>query len=146
MPQKHLVFVYGTLLQGLCNHRRLEGAEFLGEAETVAHFTMFAHSGFPAVTCAPLYPIKGQVFSVDEEGLAKLDRLEGYVEGRSTNHYQRKLVTVNGADVKCNAWMYYQDANTPYGMEKLKHGDYRFHLLVAEAEKYADSILGADVV
>ena len=84
------VFVYGSLLKGLHNHRVLRGAKFLGEARTLeAHFTLHDLGQFPAVTCDGVDTIKGEVYEVDKETAERLDHLEGY-----PNFYDRKLVEV----------------------------------------------------
>jgi len=38
---QHLVFVYGTLRKGECNHHFLSSAQFLGQHETDAQFAQY---------------------------------------------------------------------------------------------------------
>jgi gamma-glutamylcyclotransferase (GGCT)/AIG2-like uncharacterized protein YtfP len=74
---KNLVFVYGTLMRGRGNHGFLHGARFLGAGRV---------EGLALYDVTPYYPgavreeggaVLGEVYEVDEEMLADLDRLEG---------------------------------------------------------------------
>lgn len=71
-----LVFCYGTLKQGFGNHHLLETSTRLGEATTTG--TMYSMGWFPAITLKGDTTIKGEVYDVDADTLARLDRLEGY--------------------------------------------------------------------
>jgi len=107
------VFVYGTLMEGFGNHRRLEDARSVGPGETTDTFEMWTHTGFPYVCeknasgdwldhADAFTPITGEVYEVDEAGMYGLDRLEGY-----PTHYTRRVVQVRlvgGEHVA--AWMY----------------------------------------
>ena len=73
-----LIFVYGTLKRGYLNHQLLDGAEFLGEAETLPCYRMFNLS-FPClVETAPGKGrcCKGEVYRVNDWTLECIDRLE----------------------------------------------------------------------
>lgn len=95
---KNLVFVYGTLRQGFHNHRFLQWtgheATFIGDAVTVNRFNMIA-CGFPILLRPlgdgvnvedqmPALQVVGEVYEVDDETLANLDRLEGVARGMYT--------------------------------------------------------------
>jgi gamma-glutamylaminecyclotransferase len=85
----HRVFVYGTLKRGFCNHRLLEGCEFLGSAATVPAYRMI-ETGFPVIMPDPEgKPVSGEVYAVDDKTLERLDRQER--EGLS---YDRRLIDV----------------------------------------------------
>lgn len=91
----HRVFVYGTLKRGYPNNPLLEGSEFLGEAVTVLTYkavTVPAYktvrSSFPVIMPDPSgKPVAGEIYSVDDATLARLDQLER--EGRS---YDRVMI------------------------------------------------------
>lgn len=75
------IFVYGTLLSGEPNHRLLVSAKFIGEARTRPEFTFHDLGGCPgAVRYSKLEPVAivGELYAVDAETLAALDRLEGH--------------------------------------------------------------------
>lgn len=95
MTNKHKIFVYGTLRRGYGNNRLLEGQTFLGEAYTRdPNFAMVSNGWFPYVIrqATDYYHdqpnaighIWGELWEVDDEALARCDRLEG-----TPNHYQR---------------------------------------------------------
>ena len=84
----HRVFVYGTLKSGFRNHYLLEGAEFFGGAATVPTYKMI-ENGFPVIMPdLEGKPLAGEIYTVDDETLARLDQLE-----REGSSYDRKLTT-----------------------------------------------------
>jgi gamma-glutamylaminecyclotransferase len=90
----HRVFVYGTLKSGFWNHYLLEGCEFFGGAGTVPTYKMIENkmieNGFPVIMPDPEgKPIAGEIYTVDDETLARLDQLE-----REGSSYDRKLIDV----------------------------------------------------
>lgn len=87
---RQLVFVYGTLKRGCCNHGWMRGATYVGEARTQSQFRMFDLGGFPG-----LYEmeedglsIAGELWRVSSSGLRRLDILED-VEG---GEYRKELI------------------------------------------------------
>jgi gamma-glutamylcyclotransferase (GGCT)/AIG2-like uncharacterized protein YtfP len=77
------VFVYGTLKRGGSNHRFLAGQNFLGPARTVPGFTLYSLGDYPGMVRAPgdTTGVIGELWTVDDNCLAELDRLEGLDEG-----------------------------------------------------------------
>ncbi len=73
--ERHLVFVYGTLKRGQGNHHWLEGAVFLGEA-SLTGAVLHDLGPFPMAIEGD-GTVHGEVYGVNEAGLARLDRLEG---------------------------------------------------------------------
>ncbi len=75
------VFVYGTLKRGQCRGSVLMGQVFLGEQTTKPLYQMYKISSFPGIMLAenssPV-PIKGELWSVDEITLRRLDQIEGH--------------------------------------------------------------------
>jgi gamma-glutamylcyclotransferase (GGCT)/AIG2-like uncharacterized protein YtfP len=85
----HRVFVYGTLKSGFRNHYLLKGCEFIGAAATVPTYKMIENS-FPVIMPDPAgKPLAGEIYTVDDETLARLDQLE-----REGSSYDRKLIDV----------------------------------------------------
>ena len=102
----HRVFVYGTLKQGYPNNPLLEGSEFLGEAVTVLTYKM-VETSFPVIMPDPSgKPVAGEIYTVDDATLARLDELER--EGRS---YDRVMIDTmlplsNGECLPTQAFIY----------------------------------------
>ncbi len=74
------LFVYGTLKRGCSNHGVLRGAEFAGEAATEPAYLLFNCGSYPGLVRAGKgeagTAIRGELYCVDEELLAALDRFE----------------------------------------------------------------------
>jgi len=124
----HKVFVYGSLLRGLGNHRLLSDSTFLGEAATKPYFLMVDLGYFPGlIEDIDGVSIKGEVYEVSDEILHRLDMLEGFREHDPKNGlYNRKeIVTQFGT-----ALVYiYNHHNRVYTSDRLvKDGDWRSHL------------------
>lgn len=85
-----LIFVYGTLKRGCSNHPFLDGQAFVGTAETAPGFALYALDGYPGMVTGADNPagVSGEVWSVDDACLARLDELEGTAEGM----YRREAV------------------------------------------------------
>lgn len=124
-----IVAVYGSLRQGLGNHRLLDndGVEFLGKGETVSKANMVSLGAFPAITqpsaSGGSYPINVEVYSVDDDTFNNLERLEGY-----PTFYDREVVQVVMSDKRIvNANIYFI-ADINRGRDVLEHGDWVLHL------------------
>lgn len=78
-----LIFVYGTLKRGYSNHHCMAGQEYLGAALTAPGYVLFDLGGYPGMVADPgaAVGVSGEVWNVDDECLAGLDRLEGTAEG-----------------------------------------------------------------
>ncbi|RTZ14288.1 gamma-glutamylcyclotransferase [Vibrio aquaticus] len=72
---QHLVFVYGTLRYGECNHHLLAQSSCLGNHTTAPVYALYDLGAYPAVIEGHS-AIVGEVYHVDEETLAQLDLLE----------------------------------------------------------------------
>lgn len=86
------LFVYGTLKRGCSNHAQMAGAQFLGLARTPPGYRLYDLGGYPAIVARPgdANAVVGEVWSVDPEVLARLDRFEGVHEGL----YRRENITL----------------------------------------------------
>jgi gamma-glutamylaminecyclotransferase len=87
-----LLFVYGTLKRGGSNHALMAGQNFLGEARTQPGYRLYALDGHPGMVAKSddRDGVTGEVWSVDEDRLAELDRFEGLTE----RLYRREPVKV----------------------------------------------------
>lgn len=116
MDTLHKIFVYGTLRQSHSNHQLLENACCYGVGTTVDNYSMYIAGGYPFVVGSEArYPIVGELYGVDDETLAKLDKMEGH-----PHYYARREITVIVADQEYTAWMY---VRVPHGV-LLPSGDF----------------------
>jgi gamma-glutamylaminecyclotransferase len=122
------VFVYGTLMKGLSNHALLENSEMVAKGEINGR--VFDAGSFPALVPPDhseenwaSQTVRGEVYSVDQKTLDRLDILEGH-----PNLYVRKHIAVKTG--KPYAWMrcevYYWNSHRL--LDQITHGDYRKHL------------------
>ncbi|XP_021752320.1 putative gamma-glutamylcyclotransferase At3g02910 [Chenopodium quinoa] len=130
--KRRLIFTYGTLKKGFSNHRLME--ELMGNGDSTFIGSFRTAEKYPLV-CGPYrvpfllnLPGKGdmvwgEVYSVSETGLARLDELEGVTRG----HYQRLPIQIadlpNGKDLdldtaEAEAEAYYADES--YAQEMWK--------------------------
>jgi gamma-glutamylaminecyclotransferase len=85
----NLLFTYGTLMRGFCNHRLLAGSKFLGHAKTEDSFILY-DLGFPGMADEESQTqVAGELFRIDDDTLARCDRLEGV-----PHLYRREQITV----------------------------------------------------
>lgn len=87
------VFVYGTLKRGRANHHWLAGQRFIAEARTQPLYRLHDMGGYPGMIRAEKgLSIAGEIWEVDEAGLARLDELEDVAGGE----YERVLIELEG--------------------------------------------------
>ena len=91
------LFVYGSLMKGFHNHNIIENFPFLGEYETVEtyHLVGAKSKSFPYLTSykmsnnIPFTRVKGEVYTITNEVLERLDILEGH-----PHNYTRKNINI----------------------------------------------------
>lgn len=101
------ILVYGSLKQKCGNHSLMDqiSAKLLGYDSISGEFRMMSFGGFPGVVRTnlqdkpPVHTIFGELYSIDEEGLAALDMLESH-----PNFYERFKYRTDVLDYR--AWMY----------------------------------------
>lgn len=95
------LFVYGTLMQGFWNNRRLEGATFLANATVPGYIVSLG--GFPGYKRLGKdegdMSVLGELYEVDDVILARCDQLEGY--RGPDDHYN----FYNRIQVPCQGWL-----------------------------------------
>ena len=131
----HLIFVYGTLKSGQIRNNVLRDQRYIGIATTEPQYAMFQISGFPALVDsvkavadgqpAPNRRVWGELYEVDEDCIAELDKIEGV----SRNLFERREVKLD------ETWPSYLPTN----------GDVfaNFFRKTAEAYIYKQSVAGA---
>lgn len=112
------LFVYGSLMAGLSNHGRLQGARFIGRA-TAAGFSMHSLGGFPGVVREGEGSVHGEVYEVDGAMLTDIDRLEGH-----PRFYRRTLIRLTDGS---SAETYLLQPHHVSGTKLVASGDWRKH-------------------
>ncbi len=92
---QHDIFVYGTLREGYPNHHHNVGVRKTGTFRTIEHFPLLliGQRYSPCLIYSPGegYPVRGEVYRVDDEGLALMDKLERI---EAPDGYQRRQILV----------------------------------------------------
>jgi gamma-glutamylcyclotransferase (GGCT)/AIG2-like uncharacterized protein YtfP len=114
-----LVFVYGTLRPGQRNHHFMATATHYGAYVTPACFTLLDTGPYPAALDEGATALVGDVFAVDEDTFAALDRLEDY----PVHYTRREIDTVHG-----RAWIYLWIAARDPAWPVIRHGDWCRHV------------------
>lgn len=107
MTNKNIVFVYGTFMRGKIGHSVMKtasigGCKYLGPAYTVQHFSMYDCGEFPTVVQDPNgFPLKGEVYEVDDATLHLMDDIEGHPD-----FFERREFLLDTGQL---AWVYTWD-------------------------------------
>lgn len=119
-----LIAVYGSLLEGLHNHRLISDAHYVGDFTTDGFFTMYDLGSFPAITSTGNSTIEMSVYAVNEKEAKDVDRLEGYEGENSNNNFYEKgtIVTPFGT-----AFYYYMKGSKLQDSEVVESGDWKDH-------------------
>lgn len=127
------VFVYGTLMNGLSNYKRLLEKTTVEEFPATTKGIMYSvHDNFPAVVEGE-GAIKGELIYIDHEMydlvLHRLDVLEGYRESDPNSMYIRKETTVLNTqeNIEVEAYIYIWNHET-YKLEPIYSGDWKDHI------------------
>jgi gamma-glutamylcyclotransferase (GGCT)/AIG2-like uncharacterized protein YtfP len=117
------VAVYGSLRQGMGNHRLLEGQKFVGTTVTEQPYAMYSLGGFPKVSLegAKVCPIVVEIYDVDAQGLSRLNQLEGFHgKGSQYNFYDCSPVATGLGE----ALIYHIEDGYGGTRECVDHGDW----------------------
>ena len=137
----HRLFVYGTLLPGLCRHPAMQGARWLGKACVMAQ--LYDLGPYPGLILTPAQAadaswVWGQVAEVDDALLARLDAIEAYDPDRpEQSEYVRQpcdahLPVEDKGEVSATprvlrVWVYVYNRSVQHA-RRIVHGDYLRHL------------------
>jgi gamma-glutamylaminecyclotransferase len=100
-----LLFIYGTLKRGECNHSLLASQEFVADVRTLPRYRLFEKGWHPClVEAADGVAVEGELWRVSPETLAALDEYEEVPHG-----FARRPVAVDGVDEPVDAYFYAQN-------------------------------------
>lgn len=110
------VFVYGTLMSGLYNHKHMSGSTFIGCARTVKKYGMHVMVSIPFLhDDEELYHIQGELYTVTPTHMKYLDRIESW--------YKRKIIQVIVDNKTFICFAYFKNQKST----QLTHGNFRLY-------------------
>ena len=83
------MFVYGTLMKGELHHTTMAHARFVRAAETAPEYDLVQIDYYPAMIAGGSHRVLGELYEIDDQTLARLDRLE-----EVPDYYERKTITL----------------------------------------------------
>lgn len=121
IPEGDLCAVYGSLREGLGNHRVIQGCPRQADGVIPSGFKMYSYGAFPALTPSEEgYPITVEVYQVNDTHKAQsLDWLEGY-----PSFYNRKVIELEDGR---KAWVYFVKDISP-GSTEVNSGNWKEYL------------------
>ena len=114
-----LILVYGSLLSGERNHGYLQHAQLIGKGVTLPHFELLDLGSYPAMVLDGRTAIHGEIYAVDDDTLARLDRLEGH-----PYYFVRAHITLQGPD-ELEVWVYVMRREILTAKPRIASGDWK---------------------
>ena len=130
----HRLFIYGTLLPGLCRHSVMQGAQHISAGKTMG--CLYDLGPYPALVLQPKASdfepatwVRGELYEVSDALLMELDSVEAYDPARpDSSEYVRETVWAESADgTQVQAWTYVYNQDLS-DAKRIAHGDYVRHL------------------
>tara|TARA_B100000029_G_scaffold509413_1_gene598525 strand:+ start:119 stop:547 length:429 start_codon:yes stop_codon:yes gene_type:complete len=121
-PQKNEtnIFVYGSLRYKLPLNDALRNSTPIATVKTESKYTMYDLGAFPCIRKNGETSIVGDLYSVDDDTLARIDMIEGI-----PTLYQRDFIDIKGWE---NTEIYaYFFANEVYATPTVESGDWAYH-------------------
>ena len=84
------MFVYVTLMKGELHHTTMAHARFVRSAETAPGYDLVQIDYYPAMIAGGPHRVPGELYEVDDQTLARLDRLE-----EVPDYYERKTIELD---------------------------------------------------
>jgi gamma-glutamylcyclotransferase (GGCT)/AIG2-like uncharacterized protein YtfP len=112
-----IVFVYGTLRRGECNHPVMMPYMVRALGKGRIRGQLYDLGAYPAIDISQSGVVTGEWTLVTEEGLKRLDLLEEYPE-----YYDRTIVTDVTRQIQ--GWVYHMTGRIPRNAVRIGHGDW----------------------
>lgn len=113
----HLVFVYGTLMKGELHHTTIAHARYVRAAATRPAYDLVQIDYYPALIAGGTHRVPGELYEVDDQTLARLDRLE-----EVPDYYERLVITL---DDGTEAQAYVMPRERAAHGKRIHSGDFR---------------------
>lgn len=123
----HIVFVYGTLKRSFPNYDEwMTGFKYIADGMTCEAFSLVVGGAYYSPILLSEkgtgHFVKGELFEVDDDGLAALDMIEGVGK---PNGYKRTAIEVMGSGESLQAWTYVKDRGTVDVIHNELDGEYK---------------------
>ena len=118
------IFVYGTLLPGLCRHDAMQGARSLGRGSITG--LLYDLGPYPAVVHGA-GKVWGEVFEVNDSVLAALDAIEAFYPDAPADKSEYIREEASVCLVESNTFIsagFYRFNRSIAGKHQIAHGDY----------------------
>jgi len=123
----HLIFAYGALRRGQCNHDLLAASEACGPARTRIGYQLFDLGAYPGMTHEADGQVVGELYLVDDQTLARIDALEEHPDS-----YRRERIHLDdGREV----WAWLLPIDDVAAAQRVESGDW---LDAPEAQRRRD--------
>ena len=116
------IFVYGSLRAGLPLNDALSNSSFIQTVKSESKYTMYDLGAFPCIRKNGETSIVGDLYSVDDDTLARLDMIEGI-----PTLYQRDFIDIKGWDNPDTEIYAYFFSNEVYATPTVESGDWAYH-------------------
>ena len=128
-----LLFVYGTLMRGMANHRQLAGLACQGTAE-LAGFALYDLGPFPMAIASgdPQQRLHGELYAVPPAQLQALDRFEG-----APRLYQRQRHRL--ADGR-SVWLYVGQPRQVRHVQRIADGQSAISFISPDGSRFSYTI------
>jgi len=128
------VFVYGTLLNGMCRSSALNNSNFKGYG--FVHANLYDLGSYPAIGLGH-GKVYGEIYDVNQQTLSILDQIEGFYRHNLANSlYHRKQVSVrsfnDGKPVEAFTYVYNGELDE---YPVIECGDYRRYISETQSEQ-----------
>lgn len=133
----HYVFVYGTLRRQEPNHYLLKNAALLAEHAWTNGRLYDTGLGYPAVKESATDKVYGEIYTVTDAELDRLDELEGYEPFGENNLYIRKRQIVFHDTGSMEAFIYIiAEQNESLLKKYIPSGDWKQYGIAAKKDVY----------
>ncbi|MGO4889311.1 gamma-glutamylcyclotransferase [Anaerobacillus sp. MEB173] len=134
MEKKCVVFVYGTLRKHEINHHYLQGANCIATQCWTYGKLYDTGYGYPAMVADSSQRVYGELYEVNEQLVKRLDVLEGYVEGRADNLYDRIIETVYTDTEDIRAYVYRYSSSIETELNDDSFSDWKVYRYIQKEE------------
>ncbi|WP_078428525.1 gamma-glutamylcyclotransferase [Alkalihalobacterium alkalinitrilicum] len=122
---KHLLFVYGTLRKNESNSHFLKHTKCVAEQAWTNGVLYDTELGYPTMRISNSKCVYGEVYEIEDEQLKQIDKLEDFVENRSSNFHDRITQKVYTDQGELEAYVYVASDQLKMVKKEIPLGDWK---------------------